>query len=88
MYHVGQEKVHYAKEAKDYEFEEPLLKMGRDHCSYVLMHLLNEYIDFASFASSGSWFQSIALVIDLRLLFRTSLFGLGSVRFVALFLRW
>ena len=28
--------------------------------NYVLIHLLNEYIDSASFASFGSWFQSIA----------------------------
>ena len=28
--------------------------------NYVLIQLLNEYIDSASFASFGSWFQSIA----------------------------
>ena len=35
----------------------------------------------------GSWFQSIA-PLYLKLPFRNSLFGLGSVRSVALFLRW
>ena len=49
--------------------------------------LLNEYIDCASFASFGRMFQSIA-PLYLKLLFRKSLFGLGGVRSVALFLRW
>ena len=46
------------------------------------LHLLNEYIDSASFASFGSWFQSIA-PLYLKLLFRNSLFGLGSVRSIS-----
>ena len=37
----------------------------------VLLHLLYEYIDFTSFASFGSWFQSIA-PLYLKLLFRNS----------------
>ena len=50
--------------------------------NYNLRRLLNEEIDSASFASFGSWFQSIA-PLNLKRLFRNSLFGLGSVRSVA-----
>ena len=40
--------------------------------------LLNEHIDSASFASFGSWLQSI-VPLYLELLFRNSLLGIGSV---------
>ena len=50
--------------------------------NYNLIRLLDEEIDSVSFASFGSWFQSIAL-LNLKLLFRNFLFGLASVRSVA-----
>ena len=50
--------------------------------NYNLTRLLDEEIDSASFASFGSWFQSIA-PLNLKLLFRNFLFGLASVRSVA-----
>ena len=59
------------------------------HCmtQLRLIHLLNEYIDSASLASFGSWFQGIT-PLYLKLLFRDSFFGLANVRSVALFLKW
>ena len=51
------------------------------------IRLLNEEVYSASFALFGSWFQSIA-PLNLKLLFRNSLFGLGSVRSVSVSRRW
>ena len=55
--------------------------------NYNLIRLLNEEIDLASFTSIESWFQSMA-PLNLKLVFRNALFGLGSVRSVAVLRRW
>ena len=62
-------------------------RLGRPN--YDLISFFNEEIDefSASFALFKSWFQSIA-TLNLKLVFRNSLFGLESVRSVAVSHRW